>query len=99
LKVQRAKGKVELESLELIDIYGKRLELWNPGTIGTYETPGTPGTSGTSGTPGTSGTSGTRNLEPGTWNQELNISHLPAGIYLIRITSENQTIVKKIIKI
>ncbi len=77
LKVQRAKGKVEFESLELIDIYGKRLELWNPGTIGT---------------PGTSGT-------PGTWNQELNISPLPPGIYFIRISLDNQLIVKKIIKI
>jgi photosystem II stability/assembly factor-like uncharacterized protein len=29
---------------------------------------------------------------------ELNISHLPAGIYFVRINLENQTIVKKIIK-
>jgi hypothetical protein len=74
LKVQRAKGKVEFESLELIDIYGKRLELWNPGT------------------PGTSGTSGT-------WNQKLDISPLPSGIYFIRISFENQIIVKRIIKV
>ncbi len=77
LKVQRAKGKVEFKSLELIDSYGKRLELWNPGTIGTI---------------GTSGTSGA-------WNQELNISPLPSGIYFIRISLENQIIVKKIIKL
>lgn len=39
------------------------------------------------------------NPEPGTWNLELDISHLPAGIYLIKINLENQTIVKKIIKL
>jgi len=39
------------------------------------------------------------NLEPETWNLELNISKLPAGIYFVRIYLENQTIVKKIIKL
>lgn len=34
-----------------------------------------------------------------TGTQNLDISHLPAGIYFIRITVENQTIVKKIIKL
>jgi hypothetical protein len=36
------------------------------------------------------------------WNRgtlELNLSYLPAGIYFIRINLENQTIVKKIIKL
>jgi hypothetical protein len=43
----------------------------------------------------------TWNPEPGTWNSgtvELDISHLPSGIYFIRINLENQLIVKKIIK-
>jgi len=30
---------------------------------------------------------------------ELDISHLPPGIYFIRIHLENQTIVKKIVKL
>ena len=34
-----------------------------------------------------------------TGTQELDISHLPAGIYFIRIHLDNQTIVKKIIKL
>jgi photosystem II stability/assembly factor-like uncharacterized protein len=66
-KVQSSRFKVEFESLELIDLYGKILE--------------------------------TRNPEPGTWNLELDISTLPSGIYFIRIHFENQTIVKKIIKL
>jgi hypothetical protein len=40
-----------------------------------------------------------RNLEPVTRNPQLDISNLPPGIYFIRIHLENQTIVKKIIKI
>ncbi len=36
---------------------------------------------------------------PGTRNNELNITHLPAGTYFIRINFENQTIVKKLVKI
>lgn len=39
------------------------------------------------------------NPEPGTRQIELNISHLPAGIYFLRTRIENQTIVKMIIKI
>jgi hypothetical protein len=34
-----------------------------------------------------------------TANCQLDISRLPAGIYFIRISLENQTIVKKIIKL
>jgi photosystem II stability/assembly factor-like uncharacterized protein len=41
----------------------------------------------------------TRNLEPGTRNPELDISHLPAGIYFIRIHFDDQVMVKKIIKL
>jgi hypothetical protein len=37
--------------------------------------------------------------EPGTRNLELDISHLPSSIYFLRISLENQTIVKKIIKL
>jgi hypothetical protein len=37
--------------------------------------------------------------KPGTRNPELDISHLPAGIYFVRISLEDQTIVKKIIKL
>lgn len=33
------------------------------------------------------------------WNIEFNISHLPSGIYFIRIKVDNQLIVKKIIKL
>jgi len=40
-----------------------------------------------------------RNPESGTRNPELNISPLPPGIYFVRIYLENQTIVKKIIKL
>jgi hypothetical protein len=40
-----------------------------------------------------------RNPESGIQNLELDISHLPPGIYLLRINLENQLIVKKIIKI
>jgi hypothetical protein len=36
---------------------------------------------------------------PGTRHLEKDISHLPAGIYFIRVLNENQTIMKKIIKI
>jgi hypothetical protein len=38
------------------------------------------------------------NQAPGTMHLELDISHLPAGIYFIRINLESQAIVKKIIK-
>jgi len=38
-------------------------------------------------------------LEFGSRDLEFDISDLPAGIYFIRIESENQTIVKKIIKL
>jgi hypothetical protein len=38
-------------------------------------------------------------MEQGKGNTELDISSLPAGIYFIRIYLENQTIVKKIIKL
>jgi hypothetical protein len=37
--------------------------------------------------------------EQGTRNKEHDIGHLPSGIYFIRINLENQTIVKKIIKL
>lgn len=37
-------------------------------------------------------------LGPGTRNPEFNISHLPAGIYLVQICIDNQFIVKKLIK-
>lgn len=38
----------------------------------------------------------TRNSEPGTL--ELDLSHLPAGIYLVRVSFDNQIFVKKLIK-
>jgi photosystem II stability/assembly factor-like uncharacterized protein len=38
-------------------------------------------------------------LELGAWDLEFDIARCPAGIYFIRIHLENQTIVKKIIKI
>jgi hypothetical protein len=38
-------------------------------------------------------------MEQGTWNREHDIGFLPAGIYFIRLYFENQTIVKKIIKL
>jgi len=38
-------------------------------------------------------------MEQGTWNREHDIGFLPAGIYFIRIYLEDQTIVKKIIKL
>jgi hypothetical protein len=37
-------------------------------------------------------------VEPGIIEQEFDIGHLPAGIYLVRISLENQNIVKKIIR-
>jgi hypothetical protein len=37
-------------------------------------------------------------VEPGIVEQEFDISHLPAGIYFVRISLENQNIVKKIIR-
>jgi len=37
-------------------------------------------------------------MHPGMPDQEFDISHLPSGIYFIRIYIENQMIVKKIIK-
>jgi hypothetical protein len=37
-------------------------------------------------------------VESGIVEQEFDISHLPAGIYLVRISLENQNIVKKIIR-
>ena len=37
------------------------------------------------------------NLEPGTWNLELDISYLTAGIYICRLYSGDQIIIKKII--
>ena len=49
-----------------------------------------------------------RNLEPGTFqamplgqarNLEFDISHLPAGVYFVRISFSNSLIVKKIVKI
>ncbi len=70
-KVQRAKGKVEIQSLELINIHGLIVESHN-----------------------------NRTMEQ--WNSaaiDLDISHLPAGIYFIRISLENQAIVKKVIKL
>ncbi|KAF0198911.1 MAG: hypothetical protein FD166_902 [Bacteroidetes bacterium] len=66
-KVQSSKRNVEFESTELVDVYGKVVEM--------------------------------RNQEPGTCNLEPDISHLPAGIYIIRISLDNQTIVKKIVKL
>ena len=41
----------------------------------------------------------TWNPEPGTRNLELDITGYPAGVYFIRISLENQLIVKKTIKI
>ena len=38
-------------------------------------------------------------VEPGIAEQEFDIGHLPAGIYFVRILSENQITVKKIIKL
>ncbi len=38
-------------------------------------------------------------LEFGARDLEFDISHLPSGIYFLRIRLENQTIVKKIIKL
>jgi photosystem II stability/assembly factor-like uncharacterized protein len=66
----------QIQKIEVVDLYGKAMELRNTGTIGTV-----------------------RNLEPGTRNLELDISNYPSGIYFLRISLENQTIVKKIIKI
>ncbi|MBL7905115.1 MAG: T9SS type A sorting domain-containing protein [Bacteroidales bacterium] len=66
-KVQSSKRNVELERIEMVDVYGKIVEM--------------------------------RSQEPGTGNQEVDISHLPAGIYIIRISLDNQTIVKKIVKL
>ena len=40
-----------------------------------------------------------RHPAPETRNLELNITHLPAGTYFIRINFGNQTIVKKLVKI
>jgi len=76
----QTKSKIQIQNsklqVEVVDLYGKPMEFWNPGTIGTVG-----------------------NLEPGTWNLELDISHFPAGIYFIRIHLDNQIIVKKIIKL
>ncbi len=41
----------------------------------------------------------THNLQPATCNLQLDIGHLPGGVYFVRISLENQTIVKKIIKL
>jgi hypothetical protein len=41
----------------------------------------------------------TFNQEPGTRNQELDITNLPAGVYFIRIYDDEQSMVKKIIKL
>ncbi len=70
-KVQRVKGKVEFQSLELIDIYGKVLISNNNRTIEQLNNSAL----------------------------EIDISNLHSGIYFIRINFENQTIVKKIIKL
>ncbi len=73
-KVQSSKFKVEFESLELVDLYGKSLNCSPLHRLG--EGPGV-----------------------GAETLELDISHLPSGIYFIRIKIKDQTIVKKIIKI
>ncbi|KAF0200491.1 MAG: hypothetical protein FD170_3456 [Bacteroidetes bacterium] len=62
-KIQLGKGKVEFKSIELVDIYGKLLEIRNAET------------------------------------SEHDISHLPAGIYFVRVYFDNQMIVKKIVKL
>jgi hypothetical protein len=85
--------------VEILDINGKPLEHWNPGTL----EPGTRNLGTRNPEPGTRNL-GTRNPEPGTRNlgtrnPELDLNDYPAGIYFIRIILENQIIVKKVIKI
>ncbi len=70
-KVQRAKGRVECQSSELIDLYGNVMKINNNRTIEQLNNSAL----------------------------EIDISNLPSGIYFIRINFENQTIVKKIIKL
>jgi hypothetical protein len=41
----------------------------------------------------------TLNLKPGTLNLELNVSHLPPGIYFCKVQAYNNTWVKKLIKL
>jgi hypothetical protein len=41
----------------------------------------------------------THNLQPVTCNMQLDVGHLPSGIYFLRLSLINQTIVKKIIKL
>jgi hypothetical protein len=74
-KVQNSKFKVEIERIEVVDMYGNVLvDLVCDFGIGIC-------------------------LEFGAWDLEFDISRCPAGIYFLRISLENQTIVKKIIKI
>jgi hypothetical protein len=79
--------------IEILDLNGKTLEHWNPGTLEPWNLEPwnlEPGTRNL----------GTRNLgtrNPGTL--ELDISHLPAGIYFIRIGIGNEWIVRKIVKL
>jgi len=61
-----SKSQNSISKLEVVDIYGKVAECFNP--------------------------------YPVTRNPQLDISHFPTGIYFIRISLENQIIVKKIIK-
>ncbi len=62
-----SKSQNSISKLEVVDIYGKVAECFNP--------------------------------YPVTRNPQLDISHLSDGIYFVRISFDNQIIVKKIIKI
>ncbi|MHC1776093.1 MAG: DUF1566 domain-containing protein [Lentimicrobium sp.] len=61
--------KIQIRQIEVMDLYGKVLETWNPDGI----------------------------CNAGI--MKLDISNLPAGIYFVRLSLENQTVVKIIIKL
>jgi hypothetical protein len=70
-----AVGGQQSAVVEVLDLNGKTMELWNLGTMEHS------------------------NPEPGTWNLELDLSHLPSGVYFLRVSVDNQMFCGKVIKL